>query len=160
MKIIYTKKKEEIYVDDEDYEWLSKHKWCLSSNGYALRTIKHNGKRKKLRMHRLIMNLSDQKVFVDHINGNKLDNTRSNLRLCTNAENTRNRGANKNNISGIKGLCYDKRFNRWKAQISLNGKDHKKYFYCNKHGEELAKVKAIQWLEEIRPTLHGEFARN
>jgi hypothetical protein len=157
MKIIYTKKGEEIFVDDEDYELVYKHKWCLN-NGYAVTSIPHNGKYKQLKMHRLIMGVNDPKVSVDHINGNTADNRQSNLRKCTNAENGRNRKLNKNSQSCIKGLFYDKHKNRWTAYITLNNKKYRKTFSCNKY--PYAKELAIQWLKENRPLLHGKFARN
>jgi hypothetical protein len=157
MAVVLTKKQEEIFVDDdEDYELVSKHTWYLNTNGYAVTEIRH----KQQKMHRMIMGVTDPKVFVDHINGNPVDNRKSNLRLCTNAENCRNQKVHKNSQSGVKGLYYCKRRNQWKAEIMLQGKLHRKSFACKKHGEKLAKEKAIQWLEENRPLLHGQFARS
>jgi hypothetical protein len=154
MAIILTKKGEEILVDDCDYELVSKHTWCLD-NGYSSTKIKHNGKWKKQLIHRLIMGVYDSKVLVDHINGNKIDNRRENLRLCTNSENLRNRGTNKNNTTGVKGLYYHKQHNLWQAEITLHGKSHTKSFSCNKYSD--AKELAIKWLDENGPKLHGEF---
>jgi hypothetical protein len=156
--VILTKKGDQIFVDDCDYEWLNKHKWHLNKDGYAQTNIKQNGKYKIVSMHRLIMGITDSKVQVDHIDGNRVDNRQENLRLCTNSENCRNRGSNKNSKSGIKGLCYDKHNNRWKADITLNRKRHRKYFACNIHPD--AKEKAIQWLKDNREKLHGDFARS
>jgi len=158
MAVILTKKGDQIFIDDCDYELVSKYTWCLSY-GYAVTTIKHNGKKLQL-MHRMIIGVTDRWTLVDHINGNKLDNTRSNLRLCNASENARNRGATKNNTTGIKGLYYDKSNNGWVPHIKLNNKHHTKYFSCKKHGEKLAKDLAIQWLENNRENLHGEFARS
>src|ERR1035437_10255530 len=106
MRIIYTKKLEEIMVDDEDYEELNKYSWHLNDNGYAMHTFNPN----KVRMHRYIKNLTfkDNKIFIDHINGNKLDNRKENLRLCNNMENLFNRGKNLNNTSGYKGVVWIK----------------------------------------------------
>lgn len=160
MAVILTNKKEEILVDDDDFEWLNEYIWWLDNRGYAMTAIKHNGKWKNQLMHRMIMDVNDRWMLVDHINGNPSDNRRSNLRLCTNAENMRNRGATKNNTSGVKGLHYHKQCNLWQARIRLNGKQYTKSFACKKHGEELAKELAIQWLEQNREKLHGRFARN
>jgi hypothetical protein len=157
MAIIFTKKGEEILVDDCDYERLCEFCWFLNK-GYAVTNIRHNGKQKKQSMHRLIMNVTDPKIFVDHINQNKIDNRRENLRLCTCAENQRNRGASKNSQSGIKGLCYCKQNNRWIAHIKLNNKSHKKSFSCKKYPD--AKELAIQWLEDNRPLFHGDFSKD
>jgi hypothetical protein len=70
-------------VDDEDYERLAQHKWCVlrtGSNVYAKRT------KRALLMHREVM-LPPPGMVVDHINHNGLDNRRSNLRICSQAEN-------------------------------------------------------------------------
>lgn len=73
-------------VDDEDFEFLNKFNWHKSETGYAVRCEK----RKTIRMHRLIVNCPDD-MLVDHINGNRLDNRKQNLRICTFNENIRNR---------------------------------------------------------------------
>lgn len=59
---------------------------------------------------------------IDHINGNPADNRIDNLRQATNTQNQYNRGANKNNTSGYKGVCWDKPRGKWRAQIVLNRK--------------------------------------
>ena len=92
-------------VDDEDFERLIKHKWCVvkkrtGSNIYAQMQV---GK-KKYSLHRFILGLTDPQVLVDHINGDSLDNRRENLRACTAAENTRNRAPLRKNATGFKGV--------------------------------------------------------
>jgi hypothetical protein len=156
--VILTKKGDQIFVDDCDYDLVSGYSWRLDNYGYAVTTIRHNGKRTTQKMHRMILCVTDSKIQVDHIDGNKADNRRSNIRLCTPAENKRNRGPQKNCQSGIKGLYYLKHKNRWKAEIKLNGKSHTKYYACNKYPD--AKGLAIKWLEENREKLHGQFARS
>lgn len=107
-------------VDDDDYEEASKHKWSFS-HGYA----KRSGPRPqslKIYMHRVIMEAKTGQM-VDHINGNGLDNRKSNLRFCNKSTNGMNRGKNKNNTSGYKGvsLCNDqKRRKKWMARICIN----------------------------------------
>jgi len=75
---------------------------------------------KLVRMHRIIAGANHKDEIVDHINGNTLDNRRSNLRICSNAENGRNRGKNSNNSSGFKGVFLKR--DKWAAQIKHNGK--------------------------------------
>ncbi len=81
-------------VDDEDYYRLVKYKWKAkwSSNKiYAVRNTKLNGKNKTLRMHRYIMKLkSNNKMDVDHINHDTLDNRKDNLRIVSRKENLKN----------------------------------------------------------------------
>jgi len=89
---------------------------------------------------------------TDHINGNGLDNRRSNLRVCTRAQNALNTGAYSNNKSGFKGVSLDYKYKvKWRADIQVNGKqiflgyfDTKELAYqayveaCTKHHKEFA----------------------
>jgi hypothetical protein len=107
------------YVDAADCEWLSQWMWHLI-NGYAGRW--ENGK--QVYMHRQIMQ-PPKGMKVDHANRNKLDNTRDNLRLCTQRENILNQGAKRGSASKFKGVAYRKyRSGRRKcyAQIRIDGK--------------------------------------
>jgi hypothetical protein len=88
--------------------------------------------------------------YIDHVNGNKLDNRIENLRAATHSENLYNRKLQSNNLSGVKGVSWDKSSKKWKARISVDGKDLL-----------LGKFDSI---EEARDTVnearkkHGEFA--
>ena len=109
-------------VDDEDFEYLSRHKWHIGSGGYA---FTDGG---KTRMHRLITSCPAN-MDVDHINHNKLDNRKENLRVCTTEENCRNRVDNKNNKSGFRGVSFHSPLNKWRAKIVLKNKHfHLGYF--------------------------------
>src|SRR5574341_305184 len=77
-------------VDDDDYEDLNKYKWKVSKWGYAVRELQRNGKWSTILMHRVV-NRTPVGMVTDHINGNKLDNRRFNLRTCTTTENNANR---------------------------------------------------------------------
>ncbi len=91
-------------------------------NTYAQRIMYKHGKGKVALMHRLVMSAPCD-LEVDHIDGNKLNNQRSNLRLCTHAENQRNRTRlNKNNTSGHKGIYWNAMRKNWYAQVTLNGR--------------------------------------
>lgn len=103
-----------ILVDLEDLEKVRYNKWCLKE-GYAWNTKIGSS------MHRYILN-APKSTIIDHINGNKLDNRKCNLRLCTDAENSYNRPANSRNILGVKGVSpVGKKF---QAQICYKGKNH------------------------------------
>jgi hypothetical protein len=111
-------------VDDEDYAELSQYTWCIDAYGYAVaNTQMIKGEFTSLRLHRVVMN-APTGLEVDHINGNRLDNRKQNLRLCTKAENGRNRPANRNNTSGYKGVTFKKGNTKkpWCAQIKVNKK--------------------------------------
>jgi len=112
-------------VSAEDYEELSKYKWRLSSNGYVIRTEHYysEGKRKTLHpaMHRQIMGEPAGRV-VDHINRDKQDNRRENLRICTQSENNLNNPLRSTNTSGHHGVRFKKDKKRWIAEIGVGGK--------------------------------------
>lgn len=82
-------------VDDEDVEWLSEHKWCAKQGGaggqcYAARTVRENGGFRTIRMHREITNCPVG-MEADHLDGDALNNHKSNLEVCTRKENMRRR---------------------------------------------------------------------
>jgi hypothetical protein len=106
-------------VDDEDYEYLNQWKW-RDSHGYAARS-QWSPFRKSITMHALIMNTPPGMV-TDHINGNKLDNRRENLRVCSRSENNKNRSKNSHSSSRYKGVCWIKRIKKWRAQIKHNNR--------------------------------------
>lgn len=136
-------------VDDADYEWLSHHKWHCTAKGYAARhTYAGNGQQKTLYMARAILN-SPAHMDVDHINGNRLDNRRCNLRVCTRAQNSRNRRKWRPTAK-FKGV-YEVG-SRYRAVICLNGKNvHLGYFGNEPEAAHAYDVAAIR--------LHGEFAK-
>jgi len=99
-------------VDNKDYKSLSGYKWSISGRGYAFTCVKG----KFIWMHKLLLNVESNKQ-VDHINRNKLDNTRKNLRVCSVAENCRNRGKRVDNKSGYKGVSFDRTYSKWRSFI-------------------------------------------
>lgn len=108
-------------VDDEDYEWPAKYSWYLA-HGYAQRSqqfgSRTDGSRfvRTYRMHYEILKPKHPMV-TDHINGNRLDNRRVNLREATRVQNTMNMKVSPRNKLGIKGVC--KRDNRFVARIRV-----------------------------------------
>jgi hypothetical protein len=137
-------------VDDEDFEYINQFKWHYR-NGYAQSSIKQNdGSYKNIRMHRLIMN-AEKGILVDHHDGNKLNNQKSNLRLCNDNQNQHNRKSNKNSSSIHKGVS-KMEDGRFRVRINSNGKS---YFLGLYEDENIASNtynhKALE--------LHGEFAK-
>lgn len=80
-----------------------------------------NGCRRFVRFHRIVMKAKPGQ-FVDHINKDRADNRKCNLRCCGRAENDRNRGTYVTNTSGVTGVYFDKQRNKWVASISYNKK--------------------------------------
>lgn len=109
--------------DDEDAQLVLGKKWSITAFGYArcteyLGTVDGKIKTREIKMHRLIMN-APKGVEVDHINHNKLDNRKANLRLCTRVQNKANTRIPRTNTSGFKGVSMHK--NKWQASIRTNG---------------------------------------
>lgn len=105
-------------VDDSDFNRLIQMgSWCLSSNGYAVHYTKIDGRRKTLYMHRLIMD-APRSLQVDHIDRDRLNNQRSNLRFATRSQNQANKNIQINNTSAYKGVSWNK--GKWEARIRLN----------------------------------------
>lgn len=140
-------------VDNEDYEWLNQWKWYARKDRddyYASRDI-YNKSKKQIQMHRVIMNCPEDLV-VDHIDGNKLNNQKSNLRVCTNSENLRNRVPKRLPTSKVVGVQKTP-YNTFRANIMINGKI--KYFPTRKNIEE-----AIRDRKEAESNYYGEYAPN
>ncbi len=108
-------------VDADDYEALSRFKWHCR-NGYAVRNCKRTEVgRASIHMHRVV-NKTPPGMEADHINRNRLDNRKCNLRACTLAENLRNKGDYRNNTSGVRHVYFNKAEGRFKAIVRINGK--------------------------------------
>lgn len=109
-------------IDDEDFDFLNQFKWYCSFYGYAVRDVGGRKNKKCIFMHRIINKTKDNEI-TDHINRNRLDNRRCNLRTVTSRENIINRGLNKNNSSGYKGIVFRKDIKKWNARIKINYRD-------------------------------------
>ena len=110
-------------VSAEDYEFLSQWKWFYC-NGYAARHTPGTNQ-KLILMHRVIaerMGLKINGLQVDHINQDRSDNRRENLRVATNTENMQNCIRHKDNTSGFKGVSWHTQRQKWRAYIRHNGK--------------------------------------
>jgi len=137
-------------VDDEDFINLAMNIWHYDC-GYAARTTHENGKKKTIRMHAVI-NKTPKGLHTDHINRNKLDNRKENLRTCSLSQNLRNRGKQSNNTSGYKGVCWHKRANKWVVFIEVN----KKQLYLGLH-ENI--IDAARTYNAAAKKHYGEFAK-
>lgn len=139
-----------VLIDKEDYDLVSKFRWyCVLSgkNYYAHTSVRMaDGKRKTLPIHRLILDVIDSKQMIDHINGNGLDNRRSNLRICGSAENQHNSRPRK----GYKGV-FQKKNGTFVAKICYNRKTYNIGYYDSE--EDAARAYNLKAIE-----LFGEFA--
>ncbi len=110
-------------VDNDDYIWASKNKWYCSNSGYARRDIRKNKKLKHFLLHRLVANCPSGKQ-VDHINGDRLDNRKCNLRIVSEDKNHINIKLRCDNKSGYKGVDWRSSRNKWRARISVGNKTY------------------------------------
>lgn len=160
MKIIKISRGFETIVDDEDFEWLNKFIWTAIPKGdgrvYATRMSRRSYKnqpRHILQMHREITN-APKGMVVDHINHNTLDNRKENLRVCTHAENMRNRKLQSNNKYGFPGLYFDERLSKpWMALIRNGGKRQLNLgsFDTKEEAMEAYKEASIKYHKEFSP---------
>lgn len=135
-------------VDNEDFYYLNNFKWQYHNKNYAVHHIRN---RKSILMHRFIMNISDPKVEIDHINHNGLDNRKSNLRICSNRQNHYNSKIRKDNKSGFKGVYFHKVSKKWEVRIKFNGR--KLYL-----GQFKSKLDAAKKYNDAAKIYYGEFA--
>lgn len=142
-----------VLVDNQDYEKLIKYSWYC----HKMKTTEYAERRsgeKHYKMHREILE-APSGTFVDHKNGNGLDNRRSNIRLCTSSQNAYNK-VQKNNTSGYKGVFKDHRNRRkykiWWASITVNKIPiNLGHFYTAEEASQAYKKAALKY--------HGEFAK-
>ena len=137
--------KGKVKIDADDYDTVKGLKWCIGNHGYA-----ENVKTKML-LHRLVMRISKDGHEVDHINRNKLDNRKSNLRLVDRTRNLVNSGLRRNNTTGFKGVCWSKNAKKYFVQLSK----HNKKVYT---GYFIDKVEAAKKYDQKAKEFYGDYA--
>ena len=109
------------YIDADDYDKVSLHNWTVSGHGY----IVSSNKSKTIFLHRYILNLQQGcNIIVDHIDHNKKNNRKSNLRLCTPSENMINKQLLQSNKSGYPGIRWENNRHKWYVRICADRKEH------------------------------------
>ena len=154
---LLTKKGIKILIDDEDFEKANCGRSLFVKNSGFVVIVSHsNNKTKHTFLHKVIMP-ARKGLQVDHINGNRLDNRKSNLRICTHAENQRNKKIRSDSKNKYKGVCLHR--------CIKNGKTYR-YFYARvyvdkkcytKHGAKSEEEAALLY-NELAKKYHGEFA--
>lgn len=139
------------FLFDLDDLWLIKGRtWYKDKDGYLASSYLFNGKLCFLMFHREVMH-APQGLVVDHINQNKADNRKQNLRLCSRSENNMNRPLFSSNKSGIAGVYYETGRDRWVANIMC---DHRRIYIGRFKSKEEAVVARLAKEAEI----FGEFS--
>lgn len=142
----YTSNGEEFWFDKEDYDIIKDYCW-YTHHGYV--EARYNNI--IVYMHRLVMNVNDDNIEVDHRKHNKYDNRKSELRIATRTQNMQNNSLHVNNTSGVPGVIWHKRDCIWEAHIRINGKDK----YLGRYINFSDAVKARKAAEE---KYFGEFS--
>lgn len=136
-------------ISPVDLELYSRFIWYCNAQGYAVATIEPNGR--PTRFHRLVVGCPAGSE-VDHIDGDKLNNCRENLRICTHQENMCNSKVRKHNVSRYKGVSQYGKHRAWRASITVDGKT----YYSNGHATALEAAKEYDRLAE---KYHRVFAK-
>lgn len=136
-------------IDEDDLGLISQYHWHKSKRGYAVSSYWKDGKTRKIYMHRLIMGGQSN---IDHKDGCKLDNRKSNLRLCSHSQNMYNQKKRVDNTSGFKGVSWSKAAKKWHAYINIS----KRRVYL---GVFNSKEEAAAAYNEAAKKNFGEFAR-
>lgn len=144
-------------VDAENYDYLMQWKWyanfdpCTKSFYACRKSTTINGELKTIYMHRVIMNVTDPKIYVDHVNHDRLNDCKSNLRIATHAQNQANTTSRENSSSKYLGVSWLKARNKWIVQLRKDKKLTYIGLFKNESDAALAyNEKAIE--------VHGEFA--
>jgi hypothetical protein len=107
-------------IDSEDQKRVGLRKWSVGSNGYLQTTFKDT----RVSLHHYLIGRPLLSLEIDHINRNKLDNRKNNLRIVTRTQNAINRGKQSNNRSGKTGVNFHQtgKYSYWRAYIHVKGK--------------------------------------
>lgn len=112
----------EFIIDAEDLDKVSGKTWHVNAMGYLQTNIYRD--RTSPLLHQIIMGDHEKGLCVDHIDRNKLNNKKSNLRICRQGDNAKNSSMRSDNKSGFTGVRFDPRRGRWYAEIRANGVSH------------------------------------
>ena len=142
------------YFDIDDYDKIKNYCWWINNWGYMYTTISNDLSSTSLLMHKLIYPTSNNKK-TDHINRNKLDNKKSNLRTAVTKENGKNISKSFDNMSGFIGVDWVKRRNKWRARIVCDGIAIHLGVFINKEDAIIARLNAEKkYFKEFAPQKH------
>jgi len=137
--------------DPEDLSIVRSRDWYQDKDGYLASSYIFDGRRCFIMFHREVMHAQPGQ-WVDHINRDKTDNRKCNLRCCEHIENNRNRSLFSTNTSGVTGVFFDRERNRWVADITYNHKRICIGRFSSKRDAIIARLeKEIELFKEFAP---------
>lgn len=135
-------------IFDSNIDEIKKHKWHLTHFGYVVSDI---GNDKIIFLHKIVNDNIPKNKQCDHIDGNKLNNLKSNLRLVSPSQNSINKRIRSDNKSGRVGVCWAKNIKKWHAEMRLDGK-HLSLGYYNDFED------AVKARQQAELKYHGEYS--
>lgn len=147
----YDSKNSSFIIDLEDYELIKDYCWNIDANGYA---IARNKDGKIIKMHRLITNALKNDV-IDHIDRNRSNNVKSNLRITDAMGNAINHTIRHNNLSNVSGVTWYDKNKKWRAFVIVDGKNKYVYYGDNKEEAIIARLNAeVKYYGDFAPQKH------
>lgn len=147
----YTSKGERFIFDKEDFEIIKDFCWFVNSLGYVVTRDRITSK--MISFHRLVMRPKNKDELVDHIDHDRLNNCKSNLRVCSHDDNMKNRSIHKNNTSKVLGVTWYEPRKKWRSQIKINGRCTHIGLFTSKTEAIRARIKAeLEFYKEYAPT--------
>ena len=135
-------------IDNEDVGRVSSLSWHATKAGYVCHTYRVGRRISSTRLHNFIMNTPNE---IDHINRNKLDCRKLNLRICNKSQNQWNRNVDNRSVSGVKGVRLIRQTGKWDARFNAN----RKIILVGRFDD---KESAIHAIRDARISYHGEFS--
>lgn len=106
-------------IDAVDAEAVNRYRWCLTTDGY----VRRNDRKRYVRLHRVLLGLATgDPRHVDHINGDPLDNRRTNLRIVTRSQNAQNVRSHRDSTSRYRGVSWNRDCRKWQAHAYVDGR--------------------------------------
>lgn len=149
-------------ISIDDIERCKDVNWCIFKNNlsekhkhwqsyyYAMST-KNKKHPQSMLLHRFLTDCP-KGLYVDHIDHNTLDNRRENLRICTMNENSSHRKKQQNNTSGVIGVCWSKKDNKWMAYIMVNRRFKNLGYYNDiNQAADVRKQAELKYFGEFQP---------
>ena len=155
----------EVLIDTEDWEKVKGYRWHLHPELHALAHIPHpdggtyispqgnkRARRTTLRLHHAVLGKPVKGLVTDHIDGNGLNNCKSNLRHVTTKQNGENQKMHSTNTSGFRGVTFHKRAKKWWAKTQVGGRLHSLgYYYTKEEAAEAYDKGVVKYREIINP---------